>query len=170
MPDQIKRLLIAFVVFVALFLVIRTLLIPKSFGKFGHYRADAIDEQALLPLRYAGRKACLKCHENMVNEVANGFHSSLSCEGCHGPSYRHAIFSGQADTASLPDSLRVTRPSGRAYCARCHDQNAARFKLIADSSGLVKVKMIVEQEHNHFINPETNEIIHCAECHYPHSP
>ncbi|MFH1159773.1 MAG: hypothetical protein V1733_02355 [bacterium] len=170
MPDQIKRLLVTFAIFIALFLFLRYLLIPDSFGELGHYRANAIDDHAAMPLKYAGRDACKKCHEDVVEEISNGFHSNLSCEGCHGPALQHATLSDQVDPDNYPDSLRLVKPVERQSCARCHNLNAARFKLIPDSTDNMKIKMVNEKEHNHFINKETNEIIRCVECHYPHSP
>ncbi|MBW1824527.1 MAG: cytochrome C, partial [Deltaproteobacteria bacterium] len=39
---HITRLLIIILVLVVGFLVVRSLLIPKSFGNYGHYRGDNI--------------------------------------------------------------------------------------------------------------------------------
>lgn len=51
--EDIQHLLSVVVIFAAAFigfLFVRNLLVPKSFGRLGHYRADAVDEFALLPL------------------------------------------------------------------------------------------------------------------------
>ena len=170
MPDQVKRLLVAFVIFIAIFLLLRYLLIPASFGELGHYRADAIDDVAAYPLQHAGREACITCHEGEVEEASYGYHADLSCEGCHGPAYRHAIYSEMADPDNYPDSLRLMRPLEREFCAMCHDLNSSRVKFSSDSTETSMVKMVDVKEHNHFIYEETNEIIRCVECHYPHSP
>ena len=170
MPDQIKRLLVAFVIFIAIFLLLRYLLIPASFGELGHYRADAIDDAAAYAKKHAGREACKKCHEDVVEELSYGFHADLSCEGCHGPAYQHAIYSESADPDNYPDSLRLNRPLERADCARCHDLNPSRIKLAGDATDISMVKMVDVKEHNHFIYEETNEVIRCIECHYSHSP
>jgi len=50
MPVQLKTLLPLFAVFILLFLVARHFLIPESFGKYGHYRANAIDEIEAFPI------------------------------------------------------------------------------------------------------------------------
>ncbi|NQV02015.1 MAG: hypothetical protein HQ542_05185 [Bacteroidia bacterium] len=170
MPDQIKRLLVAFVIFLAIFLLLRYLLIPASFGELGHYRADAIDDVAAYAKKHAGREACKECHEDVVEELSYGFHADLSCEGCHGPAYRHAIYSESADPDNYPDSLRLNKPLERESCARCHDLNASRIKFASDSTEISLVRMVDVKEHNHFIYEETNEIIRCVECHYSHSP
>lgn len=170
MPDQIKRLFVAFVIFLAIFLLLRYLLIPDSFGELGHYRADAIDDVAAYPLKHAGRESCIQCHAEVVEELSNGFHAALSCEGCHGPAYLHVTHSGTADPDHYPDSLRLRRPVERETCARCHDLNASRVKLSGDSTDISIVRMVDVNEHNHFIYDETGETIRCIECHYSHSP
>ena len=51
---------------VVLFLVVRGALIPDDFGLYGYYRAGALDDARAAPLRYAGRQACVECHEDVV--------------------------------------------------------------------------------------------------------
>lgn len=170
MPDQIKRLLVAFVIFIAIFLLARYFLIPDTFGELGHYRAAAIGDAEAYPLGHAGREACRKCHEDQVEELSNGFHAKLACEGCHGPAYKHAYYSELADPNNFPDSLRLHKPLEREFCAKCHDRNFSRIKFAGDSTEISQITMVDVNEHNHFIFEETNEIIRCAECHYPHSP
>jgi len=170
MPDQIKRLLVAFVIFIAIFLFARYFLIPESFGELGHYRADAIGEAEAYPLSHAGSESCKKCHENQVEELSYGFHATLACEGCHGPAYKHASYAGLAEPGNFPDSLLLRKPADREFCAKCHDRNFSRIKFASDSTDISHITMVVVSEHNHFINEETNEIIRCVECHYPHSP
>ena len=170
MPDQVKRLLIAFVIIIALFLFLRFLLIPDTFGDLGHYRAAAIDDNAGMPLKHAGREACIECHEDVVEELSYGFHETLACEGCHGPAYQHAQYAGEVDPDNFPDSLRLMKPIERKSCARCHDLNRARIKFASDSTDMSAVVMVDVKDHNHFVYEETNDIIRCVECHYPHSP
>lgn len=170
MPDQIKRLLVAFAIFIAIFLLARFLLIPASFGELGHYRANAMDDVAAYQKKHAGREACKECHADVVEELSNGFHAKLACEGCHGPAYKHALYSETADPDNYPDSLKLRRPVERETCARCHDYNPSRVKFTPDSTDISMVKMVNVNEHNHFIYEETNEIIRCVECHYSHSP
>jgi len=170
MPDQIKRLLVAFVIFLAIFLLARFLLIPESFGELGHYRAEAIDDVSAYPLKHAGSEACKECHNDVVEELSYGFHADLACEGCHGPALRHAMYSEMADPENYPDSLKLLRPVERETCARCHDLNASRVKITGDSTDISMVHMVNVNEHNHFVFDETNEIIRCVECHFSHSP
>ncbi|MBE0646602.1 MAG: hypothetical protein IH596_02340 [Bacteroidales bacterium] len=170
MPDQIKRLLVAFAIFIAIFLLARFLLIPASFGELGHFRADAMDDIAAYHPQHAGREACKECHDDVVEELSYGSHSTLACEGCHGPALKHAMYSASADPGNYPDSLKLRRPVERETCARCHDLNPSRVKFKADSTDISMVRMVNVNEHNHFIYEETNELIRCVECHYSHSP
>ena len=41
MLPQLRVLIALFAAFIIVFLVVRKLLIPDSFGQFGHYRGDA---------------------------------------------------------------------------------------------------------------------------------
>ena len=54
MPIQLKRLLILGVVLVSIFLILKYLMTPESFGQYGHYRGKALDEVAAYPTKYVG--------------------------------------------------------------------------------------------------------------------
>jgi hypothetical protein len=170
MPQYIKRLLLTFAVVISLFLVMRFLLVPKSFGEYGHYRGLSLAENADYPLRYAGSAACGKCHQDIIDEKNAGYHAGLACEGCHGPAYAHAMSADSARSAPLPDSLKLERNTSRGYCATCHELNPARLKIVSDTTDLSMVKMIEEKKHGQVINKETNLPYACVECHNPHSP
>jgi hypothetical protein len=42
-PEQVKRLAILIVILFALFVVVRTVLVPPDFGEYGHFRASAVE-------------------------------------------------------------------------------------------------------------------------------
>jgi hypothetical protein len=170
MPQYIKRLLLTFAVVISLFLVIRTLLVPKSFGEYGHYRGLSLEENAAKPFRYAGTAACGKCHQDIVSEKSAGHHAGLACEGCHGPAYKHSKFADSTHAVPLVDSLKLERNTARAYCATCHELNAARVKMVSDTVNVSVIKMIQEKKHGQVINKETNAPFACIECHNPHDP
>jgi len=170
MPQHIKRLIITFVVVIALFLVVRYLLVPGSFGEYGHYRGLALAENADRPVHYSGSASCARCHEDIFNDKNKGHHSGLSCEGCHGPSYRHVLYADSAHRIKLADSLLLKRDSTRHFCAVCHEKNAARIKILFDSVNKSVVKVIEEKKHNHLYDKETHKLLNCIECHNPHDP
>ena len=57
-PQQLVVLGIFFVVVIAVFVVVRRVFIPPTFGVYGHYRAAAVDKNMARDIVYAGAKAC----------------------------------------------------------------------------------------------------------------
>ena len=53
LPSQFRRLIIFIVAIFAVFLAVRGYFIPESFGKYGHYRAAAVDSIVLQEAKYA---------------------------------------------------------------------------------------------------------------------
>ena len=146
MPVQLKTLLPLFAVFIILFLVARHFLIPDSFGKYGHYRADAIDEIAALPVNYAGKAVCIDCHDIEAEKIASDAHATLSCEVCHGPNAKHA------DDYEIKEFL--VKDGSRVFCGRCHSLDAARKIEV--------INQINIKDHH----PEREN---CIDCHNPHA-
>jgi hypothetical protein len=150
MPLHIKRLIITFAVFVAIFLVLKHFLTPVSFKEFGHYRGLSIQENENREVKHVGMKSCAPCHDGQEDTImslkASGLHESLACEGCHGPGYKHI---------KAPDKEKLFIPSNvRDFCGVCHGKNAARPKDM--------IKTINLKEHH----KEDN----CTKCHNPHEP
>lgn len=133
-----------FVIAFIVFLVVRHYVVPKSFGKYGHYRAAAIDEIAALPMNFAGHKACEECHADVAATHTSGMHAHVNCEACHGPLAKHAN-DPSAVTPKLPDTATL--------CVRCHEASAARPK---------NFPQVHSAEHSGGMP--------CQTCHNPHSP
>jgi uncharacterized CHY-type Zn-finger protein len=138
------RLAAVFLVGFIVFLVLRSLLVPRSFGRYGHYRADAIAEIAALPISYAGHQVCEGCHSDVVDVKSKGVHKNVACEACHGPQAKHA---------DDPASVVPAKLDTAVLCVRCHQANIAKPKNFpqveaADHSGGAA----------------------CNTCHQPHSP
>lgn len=125
------------------FLVIRGYVVPKSFGQYGHYRANAITEIAARPVRYAGHETCEACHSDIADTKKNGKHQHVNCEACHGALAAHA---------SDPSAVTPAKLDTAVVCVRCHSASAARPKefpqIDADHSGGIA----------------------CETCHQPHNP
>jgi len=145
MPSQIKRLLVLGVIIVSLFLLLKFLMTPVSFGQFGHYRGLALDEIAAHPVKYIGSKTCIKCHDTIVTMKNEGYHSDIECENCHGPAYKHN---------KTPKKVKLFKPDSREFCAKCHSVNLARPE-----------KAITQQKINKH-HPGKK----CITCHNPHEP
>jgi hypothetical protein len=124
------------------YLVARYFLTPPSFGQYGFYRGDALQEQASRQPVYAGKKACDECHSEEVQKVAKYEHKMVACESCHGVGQAHA------DDPGAP----VIKPTD-GQCIRCHEADPARPVWLRQ------------------INPKTHYTgRHCGECHVPHQP
>jgi predicted CXXCH cytochrome family protein len=138
------RVAVVFVCALIAFLLLRQALVPAEFGKYGHYRAGALDENRQRPLRYAGQQSCVVCHEPVATLRGQGKHAGVACEACHGPAFRHAEAMGDEKPA---------RPDVTALCRRCHEADAAKPK---------KFPQVVLAEHR---GGEA-----CNACHQPHKP
>ena len=142
LPQQMTRLLAVFAVLAVAFLIIRPILVPATFGQFGHYRAAAVDEIAARPITYAGRNTCVDCHQDEATSQGKSPHQGLTCESCHGPLLAHL---------DNPSEAKPMMPRERDYCPICHGYDAAR------PNGFPQV---VVAEHN--------EGLPCIGCHNPH--
>jgi hypothetical protein len=132
-----------FVIAFLAFWAIRGFVVPKSFGKYGHYRAAAIDEIAARPMHYAGHDTCETCHTDVLDAKKTGKHAHVNCEACHGPQSQHA-----ADPSITPAKIDIA-----TLCVRCHAASAARPKAFPQ---------VIAEEHSNGVPCET--------CHQPHSP
>jgi hypothetical protein len=168
MPQQLKSLLIIFSIFILLFIGVRYLLIPKSFGELGHYRKDALNEIGALPIRFVGKESCKKCHPDKVQLIEEGVHAHLQCEICHGPAYKHVQSPDTLIGKNLPDSMLLNRTADRAFCAKCHSLNMARIKIKNDTIDNTVIHQIDERKHN-LLDENGKERI-CITCHNPHDP
>ena len=124
------------------FLVARSVLIPRDFGVLGFYRGGALGEIAAMPIVHAGKSACLDCHGDTVPDKS--VHKPLSCEGCHGPMAVHA--SGKFEVKSHT-------PEPRKLCLTCHAKVSGKPDWF---------KQIVSADH-------VGDGL-CVDCHTPHNP
>ena len=144
-PPQLKRLAIAFAVFISLFLILRHFLVPDTFGQYGFYRGASLSDNQSPPIHYAGQKTCFECHQDIEDLKITDVHKTIRCETCHGPGQKHSE-SGEATD--------ITKPSDREACTICHSKNAAKNQEI--------IMQIDPKEHNADKK--------CIECHNPHQP
>jgi hypothetical protein len=142
-PEQIKRLAVVFVIVISLFLFVRPYLIPNDFGKYGHFRASAVDEIAAQNIQYMGHVACLDCHDDITGLKQTGFHRDVSCEVCHGPAVEHIE----------GDLLEMPAPRERGYCPLCHEYLPSR------PTGFPQI-----------ISASHNPMEACISCHDAHDP
>ena len=77
-PPQVIRLILLTLLIVSSYLVMRHVMTPSSFGKYGWYRGDALEEIASREPVWAGRKACVECHSEEAHRKVVAI---LSCNG-----------------------------------------------------------------------------------------
>jgi predicted CXXCH cytochrome family protein len=140
--EHLLRLAALFGAGVAVFLAAQAVLVPADFGRYGHYRAGALDTAMARPLVHAGEAACAACHEDVAAARAPGAHARVRCESCHGPQAAHAA--GDPPPA---------RPDSSTLCARCHEKEPARPRAFPQVDSL---------EH------ASGE--RCTTCHAAHAP
>jgi Cytochrome c7 and related cytochrome c len=128
----------------AVFLVARRVAVPADFGRYGHYRAGALDDARARPVVFAGQRACLDCHSDVGEIRKRSRHRQVSCEICHGPLAKHA---------SGDDPATPKRPDGRTACLTCHLKNVSKPSAFPQ---------IVLKDH-------ADEGA-CSACHQPHNP
>lgn len=141
--EHLLRLAALFAAGVALFVVLRWLLVPADYGQIGPYRAGALAQNRARPIVHAGQAACVECHADVADIRKANAHERIGCESCHGPLAAHAI----------DPSVAAPRPDPRATCAVCHLPDAAKPRAF---------KTVTFAEH---ADPGA-----CTTCHPAHAP
>lgn len=137
-------LVVLFATAVGVFVILRAAVVPEGFGKYGHYRAGAIDDNRARPVNFAGQAECASCHDSQLQVRNGGRHKGISCEACHGPQAKHAASGGDNKPA---------KPNVLTLCLNCHEKDAAKP---------VALPQVDKAEH---YNGTT-----CSDCHLPHNP
>ena len=132
------------------------ILTPESFGIYGHYRADAILEEANREIRHWTNRSCFSCHPYEAKIHLHGKHKTISCEFCHGPYADHV--KGDKKIGTLPvkkgEDIKV-------LCLRCHNRTIqARPREV--------IKTVTMPEHLESQNVKLTHI--CNQCHHVHAP
>lgn len=143
-PEQVRRLSILVIALTVVFILTRNWLVPADFGKYGHYRASAIEDIISQEMEYAGQEVCFECHDDMIEEKRSGYHKDVSCEVCHGPAAKHA---------EEPGSVELQFPRQRGYCPLCHEYLPSR------PTGFPQI-----------VSASHNPMKPCISCHNPHNP
>jgi len=144
LPDQVKRLIIIFVLLAAGWLALRHRLVPETFGKAGFYRSAAVDSIVALPISYVGHEVCEGCHTDIAELKSASYHRDLSCEICHGPGAMHL---------EDPSTVKLKPPKERSLCTVCHGYNPSR------PTGFPQIDPMLH-----------NPMVPCSDCHNPHDP
>jgi hypothetical protein len=142
--EHLIRLAVVMAIALVSFVILRTAVVPHSFGQYGHYRGDAIAEISSRPMTFAGHDACEACHTDIADQKKLGKHVVVACEACHGALAKHADDPGSMQPAKLDTTV---------LCARCHEANRAKPKAFPQ---------VVTADHSAGLA--------CNACHQPHHP
>jgi len=142
--EHLIRVVVILALGVAAFLLIRQVVIPPDFGKYGHFRPAAMDDIRARPIKFAGHAVCEACHSDVAETKSKGKHAGVACEACHGPWANHA-----GDPASVAPKL----PDPAVLCVRCHEASSSKPKAFPQ---------VVSAEHSGGLP--------CNTCHQPHNP
>ncbi|MBW1800499.1 MAG: hypothetical protein JRJ85_07185 [Deltaproteobacteria bacterium] len=154
--SHVKRIALGLFIFALLGFAAKWILTPESFGLYGHYRADAILEEADREIRHWTNASCFSCHPYEANIHLAGNHKTISCEFCHGPYADHVKGGKKVGTLPVKKKEEI-----RVLCLRCHNMAIqARPKQV--------IKTVVMPEHLETQKVKTTHI--CNQCHYVHAP
>ena len=136
MPKHIVRLIFLIGILGAAILGARAIFIDKSFGIYGHYRADAVAEIAADAPIYQGAASCQSCHRDRYAMWSKGIHKVVTCETCHDAGAKHQITKPAAPAdprmhsriaAERPDHVNLTTPTDTVkLCTLCHEKMPGR--------------------------------------------
>ncbi len=147
----VRAFLLLFVGVTALVLL-RSLLIPDSWGESGWFRHDNIAEQRAKPLRHGGNESCFECHDEEYAVHAGAGHASVMCEGCHAAVLNHVVDGEWVQ--EMPMHLN------NELCLGCHRQLDAR----PDDFPQIRPREHIDEQDGTF-GPQA-----CFDCHEPHEP
>ena len=163
MPKHITRLIGLIVLFGAVAVAARYLLVDKSYYEYGSYRGNAVAEIARDKPKFQGAAYCKSCHAAQFAEWSKGVHDRsdigkiVKCEVCHGPGGGRDPDTGYVHAATgpiHPKNLKLTVPTDtRALCTLCHEQMPAR--------PLQQAQIVI-------VDHAGTQL--CTLCHRPHSP
>ena len=148
---HITRLVTIIVLVVIGFIVVRSLLVPDSFGEYGHFRGANLEEQMALQPLYQGADYCKECHQVQYGDWQEGGHLTVTCEVCHGHWEIHN------------DNLKtMTAVATSDACLICH------LKLSGRPENLSQIESFAQHLKDQEVSEEDAE--GCVDCHDPHAP
>ena len=159
--------LFGLIVIVALgFLTVRAKVVPKDFGKLGHFRASAIAEAAAREPRHLGSEACADCHDDVAKAWTEGKHTTPQCESCHGPGFIHVKVMSEDSVAAYPDKIKsgpkaLHATTGIRECQWCHLKT---FERPSTLKSINDVEQHIVKNGGKFTDKSK-----CTDCHNPHT-
>jgi hypothetical protein len=134
----------------------KNLLVPDSFGVYGPFRADAINEAIQVPIRHGTNESCFLCHSFEAKIHKAGLHSTISCEFCHGTYADHVDKGKKIKTLPVKTGKQIT-----TLCLRCHNT-----EIKARSEKVIKTVAMPD----HLRDQQVKLTHDCNQCHHVHAP
>ncbi|HJM63348.1 MAG: hypothetical protein CMN05_01535 [Roseibacillus sp.] len=179
---HLVRLTGLYVIGIVGFVFVRSAVEPETWSREDSYRKAALEDLAKRPSIHGGNDSCVGCHQDeegthqdSMDELMDGAHSSLSCESCHGPLAHHV-----SDDRKIGDA-RIDYT--RMLCLNCHGNlvslPAAFPKMIlgdehlspAREAELLKAAKAAGKEKFYRHKKKVHFGMDCTECHLsPHDP
>ena len=153
---RLTAVLVCIIVLSAGGLLVKRLLLPKSFGVYGPYRADAIVEAAQVPIRHYTNASCFTCHPYEAKIHKTGHHQTISCEFCHGTYADHVTDNKKTGTLPVKKNEEIT-----TLCLRCHNT-----EIKARQEEVIKTVAMPD----HLKNQQVKLTHNCNQCHHVHAP
>jgi len=154
--SHVHRILIGLLALAVFGFVGKLIFTPKSFGAIGHYRADAIMEEANMQPRLMTNESCLSCHKHEKKKHLGGTHKTVSCEFCHGAYADHVKDNKKIGTLDVKKGEDI-----KVLCLRCHNKEI-------QARPTEKIKTVELPKHLEDKRVKTTHT--CDQCHYVHAP
>ena len=160
------RAILILVIITTGYLLGRGFLVPESFGNYGYYRGDNLQEQMNIrvPMHGSGMESCGFCHEEKVDTIIVTPHKVINCETCHAALRMHVEYDSLEKFLADPESYEWTAEmpiySAQELCIKCHDYQLAKPD---DYTTIVVMEHLEEREME--LGPNV-----CIACHDPHDP
>lgn len=135
---------------------LRQIFLPDEFGKHGHYRPGAVEDEANRLARNMSNESCLDCHRYIKNLHFESTHKDVACETCHGAFADHV-----QDDAAYATMPVIRGEDIQPLCLRCHQQ-------IVQAMPPESIKLMALPEH---LEKKKVRLTHdCNQCHHVHAP
>lgn len=136
--------------------ILRSVFLPDEFGKYGHYRPGAMEDEANREARNMANESCFDCHPLIRKLHVAGVHKDILCEVCHG------AFASHVQSDAVIATMPVIRGEEiRPLCLRCHNE-------VIQAHVPESLKMVALPKHLEDRKVRTHHV--CNQCHHVHAP
>ncbi|AKG91402.1 cytochrome c family protein [Geoglobus ahangari] len=147
------RVVLLYILGLAVFFIARSVFVPDTFGELGHYRAASIGEIESLKTKVGENYECFNCHVNEYVDWSVGEHRRIACTSCHGLLKAH-VADPKNHSAKDEFLSPYAYPTMTDFCLSCHATSPSKPESFPQ----------ISVEHGR------EEMWNCTRCHNPHNP